>query len=99
MRDTWVGLGSLDQDRYLPLEQVRQSQEMLLHECAIVHSNDKKMNSLLGSDLMINYVCQQLKEQRRFLDASLQGPLSLKELPDVQRTVYTLQILHRDSKL
>lgn len=57
------------------------------------------MNSLLGSDLMIDYVCQQLKEQRRFLDASLQGPLSLKELPDVQRTVYRLQILHRDSKL
>ena len=57
------------------------------------------MNSLLGSDLMINYMSQRMKEKRRFLDASLQGPLSLKELPDVQRTVYTLQILHRDSKL
>ena len=57
------------------------------------------MNSLLGSDLMINYMSQRLKEKCRFLDASLQGPLSLKELPDIQRTVYTLQILHRDSKL
>ena len=57
------------------------------------------MNSLLGSDLMINYMSQRLKEKPQFLDASLQGPLSLKELPDVQRTVYTLQILHRDSKL
>ena len=59
----------------------------------------KKMNSLLGSDLMINYMSQRLKEKRQFLDASLQGPLSLIELPDVQRTVYTLQILHWDSKL
>ena len=57
------------------------------------------MNSLLGSDLIINYMSQRLKEKRRFLDARLQVPLSLKELPDVQRTVYTLQILHRDSKL
>ena len=37
-----------------------------------------------------NYVSQQLKEQCRFLDASLQGPLGLKELPDAQIMVYFL---------